>query len=135
MPPPRCARATLRAEPYPGVTMGLPVQVSPMILPKAWPTDTQAPRPRKWPPSLMQPGPSPLVVWATFLVWGFAAKRKQDIPDHVLHILSFYMWLLLTGECPCDFLRDLQDVLRRTIPRKTALPAWLRQMVYQYQAV
>ena len=45
------------------------------------------------------------------------------------------MWLLLTGDCPCDFLSDLQGVLHRTIPRKSALPEWLREMVYQYQAV
>ena len=93
------------------------------------------PRRRKWPPRLMQPGPSPLVVWATFLVWGYAKERRQDIPSYILQVLSFYVWLTLTGGCPCDFLQDLQDVLRRTLPKNTALPTWLHEMVYRQRVV
>ena len=121
---PRHATNTCRARPP-----------SPMTLPKAWPGEVRPPRLRDWPPRLMHPGPSPLVVWAMFLVWGYAEERRKDIPGYVLHILSFYVWLKLTGDCPCEFLADLQEVLCRTVQRRTRLPSWLHDMVYQHRVV
>lgn len=74
-------------------------------------------------------GPSPTLAWATYLAW--ASQREcEEIPEYLFQVLSFFVWLVLSGSCPESFLTALQIMLRRTLPGAIKLPGWVGRMVY-----